>query len=188
MSDKDLLRFFFKSPDPVQKPVHIRVSADALHLADLRRHVDFLAKKLHLCGSFDKRSSQRADRLISHKKDGVAGIPQIMLQVVFDTARIAHAAGGNNNLAVLVIVDRLGIVAGDGSTETGETQRVDAVHDQANGLLVKAVVHMLFKDRGRLVGKRTVHINLEILMAFHSVLGLDLADEIQHLLSTADCE
>ena len=111
-----------------------------------------------------------------------------MLQVVFDTARIAHAAGGNNNLAVLVIVDRLGIVAGDGSTETGETQRVDAVHDQANGLLVKAVVHMLFKNRGRLVGKRTVHINLEILMAFHSVLGLDLADEIQHLLSTADCE
>ena len=59
----------------------------------------------------DDASAEGSFRLISNEDDAVSRIPQVVLQMVADPARFAHAAGGDDDLGGAVDVEPLGLLA-----------------------------------------------------------------------------
>ena len=111
-----------------------------------------------------------------------------MLQVVADTAGVAHAAGGEDDLGGLVLVDGLGLLLADRQLQAGEHQRVHAGADGLLHLLVQKLGVALEEDGGGLNGQGAVHIHGEIAVAGDQTSLLDLPDEVQHLLGAAHSE
>ena len=105
--------------------------------------------------------------------------------MVANAARIAHAAGREDDLRLIVKVDGTGFVAGGGGHQPREANGVDALLHQSHGLFVKAFLTALVKNAGGLHGQRAVHIDLEAVVALQATLCLDLPQKIQHLLGAA---
>ena len=59
----------------------------------MRCHMNRFTKQFHICSPLDQCSSKSTDRLISYKKNRILLIPQIMFQMVLDTACITHTTG-----------------------------------------------------------------------------------------------
>ena len=108
--------------------------------------------------------------------------------MMFDSTGIAHTTCRNNHLAVFIKVDRFGIIAGNGSLESREHQRVDALLHQCHRFFIKAVINMFIKDRRCFICQRAVYIDFEIIVSMHASFFLDLTDKIQHFLCTANCK
>ena len=83
------------------------MTADTWHLTNLRAYGNSLTKQFHFRRTFDKGTAKRSDCLIADKQNGVVRIPQIMFQMMFDSAGITHAARGNDDFTVFIKVDRL---------------------------------------------------------------------------------
>ena len=164
------------------------MTADTRHLTDLCAYSNRLTKQFNFGRTFDQGTAKRSDCLIPNKQNRIVRIPQIMFQMMFDSAGIAHTARGNDNLAVFVKVDRFGIIAGNGSPESREHQRVDALLHQCHRFFIKAVINMFIKDRRCFICQRTVYIDFEVIVSMHASFFLDLTDKIQHFLCTANCK
>ena len=164
------------------------MTADTRHLTDLCAYSNRLTKQFNFGRTFDQGTAKRSDCLIPNKQNRIVRIPQIMFQMMFDSAGIAHTARGNDNLAVFVKVDRFGIIAGNGSPESREHQRVDALLHQCHRFFIKAVINMFIKDRRCFICQRTVYIDFEVIVSMHASFFLDLTDKIQHFLRTSDCK
>ena len=67
------------------------MAADALYLLDVRLHINSLAEQLHLFLALDDASSESSHRLVTGKQNGAFRSPEIMLQMMADTAGVAHA-------------------------------------------------------------------------------------------------
>ena len=111
-----------------------------------------------------------------------------MLQVVADTAGVAHAAGGEDHLGGLILVDGLGLLLADSQLQAGEHQRVHAGADGLLHLLIQELGVALEEHGGRLNGHGAVHIDGEISVAGDQAPLLDLPDEVQHFLGAAHGE
>ena len=185
MDHKHFFRLFLKSAQPFQKAFPVRMAADAVQFTDLRSHLDLLTKKLHLIRAFNDGPSQRSHCLITHEENRTFRPPEVVFQMVLDSACLAHAAGGKNHFRIRIKVDIFGIIAGDRGPKAVKTNGVDAFFHQLHGLFIVIVPHMLLEDRRRLQRQRTVHKDLEAVMIFHQMVLLDLSDEIQHLLGPA---
>ena len=108
--------------------------------------------------------------------------------MVFDAARVAHAAGGDNDLRIRVVVDRPGILRGDRRLQPVESDGIDSFGQEPLCLIVKITVHSLTEYVRRLDRQGRIDINLKPIMSVDHVLLLDLADEVEHLLRAPDRE
>ena len=94
---------------------------------DLRVHRNVLTKELHGFCPVLQLPAERALRLIAYEQNDAFLAPQVVLQMVADPARLAHAAGGENDLGLRVGVDELGFVGGNGQLQPVEPDGVDAL-------------------------------------------------------------
>ena len=59
---------------------------------------DLLAEQLHMVRPVQDAPAQGALRLVAHEQDGGLRPPEVVLQMVADAARVAHAGGGYDDL------------------------------------------------------------------------------------------
>ena len=89
--DKDELRLCCKAADPVDKPLHIGVAAHAGNGSDLRFHRNGFAKELDLLRSVKQRPAKRSAGLIADEQHKAFLAPEIVLEMMADTAGFAHS-------------------------------------------------------------------------------------------------
>ena len=171
--------------DPVDEAVLIRVAALASQHINAGVDLNRLAEQLDLLGAVHQTAAQRAVALIAHKQHGAFLAPQVVLQVVTDAAGIAHAAGGDDHLGLLVHIQGLGIVRGDRQAQVGAGDGVDALLEQLQGFLIGALVGVLLEHIGGFHGQGAVHVHREVVVALDEAVLLDVADEVQKLLGAA---
>ena len=109
-----------------------------------------------------------------------------MLEVVAHTARVAHAACGDDDLRRLILVYRDRVLFRYRELEAGEHERVHARADDRLHLLVDKLRVALEEHRRRLDGEGAVHIDGEVRVSVYKAALLDLAYEVQDLLCAAD--
>ena len=105
--------------------------------------------------------------------------------MVADAARLAHAAGREDDLRHAVRVDHAGFLAGHADPQPRESDGVDALLQQRKGLLVKAVRVGIFKNARCFDGQRAVNVHREVAVPLDKAFFFDLADEVEHLLRAA---
>ena len=112
--------WLLEAADPLEQVVPVGVGAEAVEPDDPRPDGDLLAEQLHPLGPVQNPAAQRALRLVAHKQDGGLRPPQVVLQMVADSPRLAHAARRDNYLGRHVKVDFLGLLTCDGKLEPRE--------------------------------------------------------------------
>ena len=120
----------------------------------MRSHFDLFAEEPDAFRAIQNRPSRRSDCLVSDEQNRALRLPEIVLQVMLDAARVAHSARGDDDLRMRVIVDRPGVLRCDGRLQAREADGIDSLRKQLSGLCVKVAVHPLPEDIGRLDGKR----------------------------------
>ena len=89
--DEYHLRRRLECSGPVEQSVLIGVSADSFQLDDLCFDLNRLAEDLYIFRALQQRTSQCIVCLISHEEDGGFRPPEVVLQMMLDTAGFAHA-------------------------------------------------------------------------------------------------
>ena len=165
--------------------VVVGVGAEALEIHHLGPDRHVLAEQLHGGHPVQQGPAQGARRLEAHEHHGTVRPPQVILQMVADAARIAHAGGGDDDLGGMVLVQRFGLVHGLRQMQTREIEHMGAVLHQLQSVLVQIAPQIAAENGGGALGQGTVHIHGEIRHGGHQALILDLPDEIQQLLGAA---
>ena len=174
--------------DPVHQVVVIGVRAEAGEVDDLGPDGHVLAEELDTVGPIQQVAAQGARGLEAHEHHGAVGAPEVILQMVADTARVAHTGSGDNDLGGLVHVQQLGLVYRLGQVQTGEAEHMGAVLHQRQSVLVQIAPQIAAENRGGLLGQRAVHVHREVLDGRDQIFVLDLADKVQQLLGAAHGE
>ena len=107
--DKHLFSAFYMAY-PCVEPVNISVTAYACKHEYLCLYAYFLTEQLDCLCAFYKASAECIERLIAHEKNGVFGLPEVVLEVVLDASCFAHSAGGNDYLRDAVKVYCTGFI------------------------------------------------------------------------------
>ena len=160
----------------------------ALEVHDLGVNGDLFAEELHTSDALQQGAAQGALPLIAHEHDGALRLPEVVLQVVTDTARVAHTGGGDDDLGDTVLVQPLGFLHRLRHAEVGEVEHVGAVLHQRQSVGIQIAVQIPGEDGGGTAGQRRVDVNRKIRVGLHKALVLDLPDEVQKLLGTAHGE
>ncbi len=137
VNQKYLLRHFFKSGQPVQQSVSVRMTRKALQVMDLSLDMDFFSEEGYILDPVQNQPAQSAFCLITHKDDAVFRVPEIVLQVMADSAGFTHATGGYDDLWRGVQVELLGFFTGSGEFQIFKVQGVAALQDQILGFFIK---------------------------------------------------
>ena len=140
--------------NPRRQTVHIRVTRNAGEHLDLRRDLHGLTEQLDRACALDQGASQRAVCLIAHEQDGVLRLPEVMLEVVLDSARLAHARRRDDDLASLVKIDRTGFLRRHDELQILERDRVDAHLDKAECFFIIAAVLIMHEHARRFDRRR----------------------------------
>ena len=102
--------------------------------------------------------------------------------MVADSARLAHAAGGEYDLGLGVGIDELGFVGGNGQLQSVKPDGVDALFQNGPGLVVKIRGVALQENPRRFHGQGGVHVHREMVVSRHQPPLLDLPDGVEHFL------
>ena len=173
--------------DPPQQAVPIGVGGEAVEVDDPRPHGDLLAEELDRADAVEEPSAQAALGLIAHEHHGALRPPEVVLEVVADTAGVAHTGGGDDHLRGRVQVEGAGLIAALGDGEAGELEQGPAL-EGGDGLLVQIAVEIPGEDAGGLAGQGGVHHHGKAGHALDEALLLHLPDEVQQLLGAAHGE
>ena len=171
--------------DPRQQVIPVGMGGKALKVHDLGVNGDLLAEELHTSDALQQGAAQGALPLIAHEHDGALRLPEVVLQVVTDTARVAHTGGGDDDLGDTVLVQPLGFLHRLRHAEVGEVEHVGAVLHQRQRVGVQIAVQIAGENGGGTAGQRRVDVNREIRVGLHQLLILDLPDEVQQFLGAA---
>ena len=166
----------------------VGVGGQALEVDDLRADGDLLAEHLHALCPLEQVAAQRPGRLEANEHDAALRTPEVVLEVVADAARVAHAGGGDDDLGRPVEVELLGLVRRLRQVQAGKAEHMRTVLDKLYRGLVEVAVQIAAEDARRALGEGAVDIDGEILDGLDHVFVLDLADEVQQLLRAADGE
>ena len=188
VDDEHMRRLRVEGLDPLDKVVMVGVGRKALEVDDLRLDGDLLAEELDLFNAIEQPTAQRAGRLEADEHDRAVRAPEIVLQVMADTAGVAHTGGGNDDLGCRVHVEHLRFLARLNKVEVGEGEHVRAVLDKIERLLIKIAVQVAAEYSRRRLGKGRVDVHREVRRRFDELLILDLADKVQKLLRAAHSE
>ncbi len=168
-----------EGPHPVEQVALPGVggkAADGEHLG-VHRHV-FVEQPDGLRAVHDL-AARRAHALVTHEHDGRPLPPQVVAQVVLDAARVAHAAGRNDDRRAFHAVQRLRFLAVQGVAQVGQGQRVFSA--RVGGLQVVIVeARVLAKDFRGADGQGAVDVHRHVGGQF-AVLPQHVQG-VQHLL------
>ena len=90
--------------NPLQQSGVVGVAAHAHQIVNLGFHGNGLPEELQLFGALQNNPAQGAGGLEPHKHHRAFPAPQIVLEMVADSPGFAHAAGGDNDLGLLVCI------------------------------------------------------------------------------------
>ena len=166
----------------------IGVGRQALEVDDFRLDGDLLAEELDLLYAVEQPAAQCAGRLEADEYDRAVRAPEIVLQVMADTARVAHAGGRDDDLGRRVHVEHLRFLARLDQVKVGEGEHVRAVLHKLERLLVEIAVQVAAEYSRRRLGKGRVDVHREVRRRLDELLILDLADKVQKLLRAAHSE
>ena len=105
MHNEYMRRLLLEMIDPVQKTVHICMSADSGKDCDAGIYFNIFTKKFYTIRTFYQFASKRSYSLISYKKNGTFSSPEIVLQMMADSSGFTHTGSGKDDLWLLVEVD-----------------------------------------------------------------------------------
>ena len=174
--------------DPGQQVIPVGVGGEALEVHDLRPDGDLLAEELHALGPVQQSTAQGALALVADEDNGAVRPPEVVLQVVADAARVAHAGSGDDDLGGGIQVQSLGLLAGLRHPEVGKVEHMGAVLHQLQSVLVEIAVKVPGEDSGGLLGQGRVNVDGEIRVGLHESPVLDLPDKVEELLGAAHGE
>ena len=179
---EDAVGAVVKGVQPAHQPYAVGVRTRVPQYFDTGVYRDVVAEDAHPLGAVLDGVPEGAYRLITHKEDGAFVTPQIVLQMVTDTPRFAHAACGDDDLGAGVLVDHTAVFRRDGNAKPLKTDGVHPLVDEVLGFLV--VVHFTHfgKDVGGFNCKRAVHHDGETVVPLDFAFFLDVADEVKDLL------
>ena len=182
MHHKHAIGAIVKGVQPTHQAHAVGMRTGVAQHFDMGVYRDVIAQDAHPFGAVLNGVAEGAYRLISHKEDGAFVAPQIVLQMVADTSRLAHAAGGNDHLGTGVLVDHTAVIRRDADAQSLKPDGVDAGVYEVLCLLV--VVHLphFGKDVGGFNGKRAVHHDGKSVVSFYLALLLDATDKVKDLL------
>ena len=155
------------------------MTADSFQRFNSGSHLNSLAKQLDNRRSLDQFSSERTDRLITYKKNRTFFSPEIMFQMVPDSARLTHPGSGYNDFWSAVKIDQFGIITRHRKLQPRKHKRVNPLIHQFHCLFIKTISLILCKHTGCLNRKRTVHIHIKVREITQQILLFDLTDKIQ---------
>ena len=188
MVDEHRLGLCVEAPEPAQQTCLVGVAGGSVQGGDFGIDGDLFTEELHGLGTVLELTAQGILRLIANEQDHTLRPPQIVLQVVPDTARFAHAAGGEDHLGGPVEIDGLGLIGGDTQGHAGRPDGVISRLEHRAGLRVQTAYVTLEENARGFHRQGGVHIHGEIRMARDQALLLDLPDGIEHLLGTTHGE
>ena len=113
MYHEDPLRLCTKTLNPANQAFLICMTTDTGQNFNVRLNFHRLAKKLHFVRALHQRTTQCADCLIAHEQNCAFRSPQIVLQMMTDTPRLAHTGRGENHLRLIVKIDHFRLVTGN---------------------------------------------------------------------------
>ena len=125
--------------DPGIKLLTVRSQGDFAAGADIRQMVDCTpeqAKAFVFTDTFQKLAAQGSLTLIAYKQNRTFRPPEIMLQVVAYTARVAHAGGGDDHLRRRVFVQGLGLLAALRQAQVREAEHIGSLSDKPHGIMI----------------------------------------------------
>ena len=105
MDHKHIIRTFPKGGYPCKQPVPVRVSADSFNILNVGPYINLLPKNLNGLCTVLEQAPQGSLCLVSCKDNGTFRPPEIMLQMMPDSARITHACCGYDYLGRHIKVD-----------------------------------------------------------------------------------
>ena len=105
MRHENAVRFCLKAAGPFEQSFLIRMAAHARELDDVRVHMNLFLEQFHFLRASDQRPSQCTDGLIADEENRTLLPPEVVLQMMLDSACIAHAACGYDDLRGFVEVD-----------------------------------------------------------------------------------
>lgn len=188
VDNKHMRRLRVEGLDPLDEMIVIGVGRQALEVDDFRLDGDLLAEELDLFNAIEQPTAQRAGRLEADEHDRAVRAPEIVLQVMADTARVAHAGGRDDDLGRRVHVEHLGLLARLDQVKVREGKHVRAVLHKLERLLVEIAVQVAAEHSRRRLGKGRVDVHREVRRRLDELLILDLADKVQKLLRAAHGE
>ena len=100
MVDEYCLGFFLKTAQPVQQTRFVGMAGGTLQGGNFRIDGNFFTEELHCFHAVLELPAQGAFRLITDEENDALTAPQVVLQVVSDSARFAHTAGREDHLGV----------------------------------------------------------------------------------------
>ena len=167
---------------PLEQMVVIRMGAETLEVHDLRLHGDLLAEELDAVSAIQQMATERAGGLEAYEHHRVLCTPEIVLEMMADTTRVAHTGCGDDDLGGRVKVQCLGLLRGGGHIKTGEAEHGLAVLHQLQRLVVEVAAEIPAEHLGALACKGAIDIDREITCSRREIVFLDLADEVQNFL------
>ena len=162
------------------------MTADACKRSDLCLYLNGLAKKLYFRRTLHKITAQCAYRLIANKENRTFRTPQVMLQMMTDTACITHTGCRYDHLRRCRYIDCNRIITCNCCLQSRKTDRVNALSDQCHRIIVIISRHISVENIRCFHCQRTIYIYLKIIMILHKTFCLDLSDKIKHLLCSAN--
>jgi len=164
---------------PGHKLVAVGVAGIEVDLADAGAHGDVLAHDPHRLAPLGQQRAERALRLITHQQHGGFRLAEQPLEVVAHPARVAHAAGGDDDRARAHPLDGLALLHRLGEAQPGMVEGAAA----GAGVLKRARV--LGEHLGRADGERRVEKHLRL----RDVPGVHQRDQVgQQLLRALERE
>ena len=107
MHEENLLRLDLEATQPVKQSRLIRMTGKSLKVVNLCLYENRLIKQAHFLRALDQRSAKCAFRLITDEYNAVSAVPKVVFQMVTNSSRFAHAAGGNDDFWMLVHIQHL---------------------------------------------------------------------------------
>lgn len=182
MDDERLSRRLGESLRPLDQLIRIRMSGEAIDLADIEIDVEFQSHHMHPLLSFQDISSERSFGLISYEQQGVPLVVQSVPQMMGDPAGSAHAVAGHDDARLIIGIEFHGILDARRIFQIGVVEERISEIPQRIGIIAFLV---LLEDLRRLHGQRAIE---EYLLQRELLLVDERIEEIQQLLRPFDGE
>ena len=155
------------------------VGGEAVDGVDTGSDVHIFTEQGDLAGFFHDLAAGGAHGLVAHEDDAGPGLPDVVLEVMAHTARVAHAAGRDDDGRSLVVVDALGFRGRQGVAQVGQLEGVVALVQHLLGVLVEELA-VAAEDLGGADGQGAVHEDGHVRGQF--ALALEDVQTVEDLL------
>ena len=144
---------------PSHKLLLVRMGGEALHIVNFSADADGLTHNLHFFRTINNLSAQGALSLEAGENYAAFLAPQIVLQMVQNTACVGHAAGGQDNLGAGGIINGHGFLSRSGKAQVMHSNQAAPLHFIQRSRLFVVFLRIGKGNGGGTVSHGAVHID-----------------------------